>query len=168
MKERFALELQVGPRTLEMARQLVGSVGLVADVEHLPLLLIDDHLPYRRAILDIFGQVQHRRRRRKRGRKKHPALKPPPGLQVGVVKKKRDQRGNLLQVRTKALFANKRQIERRIRKLGIGRKINTSYIERFNGTLRSQQARLMRRTRYGSHRPDLLQHSLWLYRDVYN
>lgn len=168
VKERFLLDACVGPRTLERARQLVASVGLVADFEHLPLLLIDDHLPYPQAILDVFGQVQHRRRRRKRGRKKIPILKPPPGLQVGVVKKQRDERGNLLNVRTKALFGTKREIEKRIRKLGIGERINTSHIERFNATLRSHQARLMRRTRYGSHRSDLLQQSLWLYRDVYN
>ena len=151
-----------------MARQLVASVGLVADVEHPPLSLIDDHLPYPQAILDVFGQVQHRRRRRKRGRKKIPVLKAPSNLQVGVVKKQRDERGNLVKVRTKALFGTKRDIEKLIRKLGIGEMINTSHIERFNGTLRSHQARLMRRTRYGSHRSDLLQQSLWLYRDVYN
>lgn len=162
------LDLRVGPRTLEMARQLVGSVGLAADTEHLPLLLIDDHLPYPTAILDVFGQVRHRRRRQKRGRKKKPVLKPPPGLQVGVVKKQRDPRGNLLRVRTKALFGRKCEMEKRIRKLGIGEKINTSHLERFNGTLRSHQARLIRRTRYGSRRSDLLQQSLWLYRDVYN
>jgi hypothetical protein len=168
VKERFMLDLRVGQRTLEMARQLVGSVGLVDDTKHLPLLLIDDHLTYPQAILDVFGQIQHRRRRTGRGRKKHPTLKPPLGLQVGVVKKQRDQRGNLLKVKTKALFGTKHEIEKRIRKLGIGEKINTSHIERFNGTLRSQQARLMRRTRYGSHRSDLLQQSLWLYRDIYN
>jgi len=169
VKERFVLDLRVGPRTLDQARQLVASVGLcLAEDIPLPLLLIDDHLPYPQAILDIFGQVKHRRRLRGHGRRKYPRLKPPPDLQVGVVKKQRDERGNLIRVRTKALFGVKKNIERRIRQLGIGQKINTSHLERLNGTIRGQQARLTRRTRNGSRREDLLQKSLWLWRDLYN
>jgi hypothetical protein len=169
VKERFLLDLRVGPRNMEHARQLAASVRMgVPDDMFLPLLLIDDHLPYPQAILDVFGQVKHRRRRRGRGRRKHPKLKPPPNLQVGVVKKQRDERGNLIRVRTKALFGVKKEIERRIRKLGIGQKINTSHLERLNGTIRGQQARLARRTRNGSRRKDLLQKSLWLWRDLYN
>lgn len=134
----------------------------------LPLILIDDHLPYPKAILQVFGNIKHRRRKNGRGRFKHPRLKPPADLQVGVVKKLRDNRGNLLKVSSKALFGKKKQIERRIRKLGIGRKINTSHMERLNGTIRGQQARLIRRTRAGSHLERMLQYSIWLWRDLYN
>lgn len=169
VKERFLLDLRVGPRTLEQARQLVASVGLcVKEDRPPPLLLIDDHLPYPQAILDVFGRIKHRRRLRGHGRRKYPRLKPPPLLQVGVVKKQRDERGNLLRVTTKALFGVKKEIERCVRKLGIGEKINTSHVERLNGTIRGQQARLTRRTRNGSRREDLLQCSLWLWRDLYN
>jgi hypothetical protein len=169
VKERFLLDLRVGPRTLDQARQLVASVGLCVPADMpLPLLLIDDHLPYPQAILDIFGYVKHRRRLRGHGRRKYPRLKPPPDLQVGVVKKQRDERGNLIRVTTKALFGVKKEIERRIRQLGIGEKINTSHVERLNGTIRGQQARLARRTRNGSRQEKMLQYSLWLWRDLYN
>ncbi len=120
------------------------------------------------AILEIFGELKHRRRRRHRGRKRHPTLKAPPNLQVGVVKKIRDERGNLLRVTSKALFGTVKDIERRIHKLNIGWQINTSHLERLNGTLRGQQARLARRTRSGSRRTDRLQWSSWLWRDIYN
>jgi hypothetical protein len=133
-----------------------------------PLILIDDHLPYPKAILQVFGNIKHRRRKNGRGRFKHPRLKPPADLQVGVVKKLRDSRGNLLKVSGKALFGKKKQIEKRIRELGIGRKINTSHMERLNGTIRGQQARLIRRTRAGSHLEQMLQYSIWLWRDLYN
>jgi len=83
------------------------------------LILIDDHLPYPRAILQVFGRIKHRRRRNGRGRLKHPRLKPPADLQVGVVKKIRDNRSKLLKVSTKALFGRKKQIEKRIQDLGI-------------------------------------------------
>jgi hypothetical protein len=145
---------------------LTASVAIYS--KGTPLILIDDHLPYPQAILTVFGQIKHCRRKNGRGRFKHPALKPHVNFQVGVVKKLRDNRGNLLKVSTKALFGRKKQIEKYIQKLGIGRKINTSHMERLNGTIRSQQARLIRRTRCGSHLEEFLQYSIWLWRDLYN
>lgn len=133
-----------------------------------PLLLLDNHKPYPAAILQVFGQVRHRRRKRGRGRRKHPDLKPPPGLMVGVVHKIRDATGNLLRVRTKALFGRKRDITERIEHLKIGQQINTAHIERLNGTMRGQQARLARRTRARSRRGRTLIWSLALWRDLYN
>jgi hypothetical protein len=125
----------------------------------LPLLLIDNHLPYPAAILQVFGEVLHRRRRRGRRRLKHPKLKPPPGLLVGVVLKIRYATGNLLRVRARASFGLRKEIIRRVRQLGIGAGINTAHIERINGTMRGHIARLGRRT---------LQWALWLWRDLYN
>ncbi len=166
---RFVIDLRVGPRTLEMAKQLVASVGLCCSGSNaLPMLLIDDHLPYPSAILDIFGVVKHGRRRWGRGRKKHPRLKAPPGLLVGVVHKLRDATGNLLGVKTRALFGRAKQIRLRIVELGIGQQINTSHVERLNGTLRGQQTRLARRTRNVSRGEQWLQWALSLWHDLYN
>jgi hypothetical protein len=165
---RFLIDLRLGPRTLESATELIASVAMACGGRPPPLLLIDDHLPYPAAILRIFGVVRHRRRKRGRGRRKHPDLKPPPGLQVGVVQKVRDPWGNLLRVRTKALFSRRRDIVRRIKRLRAGQQINTAYIERLNGTLRGQQTRLARRTRNSSRSSEALAWSLWLWRDLYN
>jgi len=162
------LETIIGPRTLETALQLTASVALCAPDKAPPLILMDNHLPYPQAILQVFGQIKHSRRKRGRGRFKYPRLKPPDDLQVGVVKKLRDERGNLLKVSSHALFGKKQAIEKRIQKLGIGSQINTSHMERLNGTIRGQQARLARRTRAGSRREELLQCSIWLWRDLYN
>jgi hypothetical protein len=168
VKSRFLLESIIAPRTLETALQLTASVAVYSTDEDLPLILIDDHLPYPQAILQVFGNIKHCRRKNGKGRFKCPRLKPPANLQVGVVKKLRDSRGNLLKVSSRALFGKKKEIEKRIRKLGIGRKINTSHMERLNGTIRGQQARLIRRTRAGSHLEGMLQYSIWLWRDLYN
>jgi hypothetical protein len=165
---RFVIELCVGPRTLESAKYLVGSVAMCCTGAPLPLLLIDDHRPYPAAILDVFGVVGHRRRRHRRGRKKHPTLKAPPGLLVGIVHKLRDATGNLLGVKTRALFGRLKEIRQRIAALGIGHQINTSHLERLNGTMRGQQTRLARRTRNGSRGERWLQWALWLWRDLYN
>ena len=162
------IDLRLGPRTLDTACQLIASVAVYC-AKTLPVLLIDDHLPYPAAILQVFGRIKHRRRRKKgRGRKRKPTLKPPPNLLVGVVKKIRNSRGRLLEVTTYALFGRLKDIERRIRRLKIGKQINTSHLERLNGTLRGQQTRLARRTRNGSRLSCALQWSLWLWRDLYN
>ena len=158
----------MGPRTLEVACQLVASVGLCGAFGPVPLLLIDNHRPYRSAILQVFGVLQHRRRQTGRGRKRKPILKAPPDLLVGVVKKVRDAAGNLLGVSTHALFGTKKIIEARIQALGIGQKINTSHVERVNGTLRGQQARLARRSQASSRLITMLGYSVMLWRDLYN
>ena len=168
MTSRFLVESIVGPRTLETALKLTASVALYSKDMRLPLILVDDHLPYPQAILQVFGNIKHCRRKGGRGRFKYPRLKPPSDLEVGVVKKLRDNRGNLLKVSSKALFGKKKEIEKRIRKLGVGCKINTSHMERLNGTIRGQQARLIRRTRAASHLQEMLQYSIWLWRDLYN
>lgn len=78
---RFLIDLRLGPRTLELAAELVASVAMATgSMQPLPVLLIDDHLPYPGAILQVFGLIRYRRRKRGRGRRKHPDLKPPPGL----------------------------------------------------------------------------------------
>lgn len=169
VKSRYVIDFRIGPRTLETTTALVTSVAVccIGFLKY-PLLLVDDHAPYRTAILQVFGQIKHRRRKRRHGRKCHPCLRPPPGLLVGIVKKLRDESGHLLKVSRKAFAGSVKQIESRLRQLGIGRLINTSHIERLNGTIRVQQARLQRRTRTGSQRTDLLQWSTWLWRDIYN
>lgn len=167
MVSRFVIDLRLGPRTLETACELVASVAVCCG-EKLPLLLMDDHLPYPGAILRVFGVIKHRRRWKGRGRRCKPTLKAPPGLLVGVVKKLRDARGNLLKVSTYALFGRLKDINKRIGQLKIGRRINTSRLERLNGTMRTQQGRLSRRTRNLSKLAVTLQWSLWLWRDLYN
>jgi hypothetical protein len=165
---RFLIDLRLAPRTLESAAELLVSVAACCVGGPLPLVLMDNHLPYPAAILQVFGQVRHGRRRRGHGRYKRPRLKPPSGLLVGVVKKIRDATGNLLRVRTQALFGRLKDIRQRIRDLDIGQGINTAHIERINGTIRGQTARLGRRTRNGSRRRRPLQWALWLWRDLYN
>jgi hypothetical protein len=163
------IDLRVGPRDLAAAAELVASVAVcVPPGAAPPLMLVDNHLPYPAALLQVFGEVLHRRRKRRHGRKKHPGLKPPPGLLAGVVHKVRDASGNVVKVRARALFGRLRAIKERVAELGIGTTVNTSHLERLNGTMRCQQARLARRPRCVSRDERRLQWSLWLWRDLYN
>jgi hypothetical protein len=163
------IDLRVGPRDLATAVALVASVAVCLPAGAAPpLFLVDNHAPYPAALLQVFGEVLHRRRLRRRGRKKAPGLKPPPGLLAGVVHKARDASGHVVGVRAAALFGRLKAVKARVVELAIGTTVHTAHIERLNGTLRCQQARLARRGRCASRDGRRLQWSLWLWRDLYN
>jgi hypothetical protein len=162
--------MSLGPRTLESAVSMLGVVAGCCG-RNPPLLLMDAHRPYPSAILQVFGEVQYRRRRRRRGGRgkfKHQRLKPPRGLLAGVVDKVHDAAGNLLRVKTRVLFGRRKDICRTIKKHKLGQGINTAHVERFNGTARGRLARLARRTRALSRRGTPLRAAVGLCRDVYN
>jgi hypothetical protein len=151
-----------------MAKRMLAPVAEYTQPESLPLIMTDDHRPYPQAVLSIFGLTRHRRRKRGRGRRKHPDLKPPEGLLAGIVTKVRDATGNLLGIKTRRLCGRRKDILKRLRRLKLGHQINTAHIERLNGTIRTQQARLARRTRNVSRDESRLQASLSLWRDLYH
>jgi hypothetical protein len=165
---RFLIDLRIGPRTLEMALVLVASVAMCCTPFAPLTILADDHRPYPQAILRIFGVTRHRRRRHARGRRKHADLKPPPGLLAGIVSKLRDATGNLVRVKRRRLFGRLKDIRRGIEQLGLGHDVNTAHIERINGTMRTQQTRLARRTRNVSRADIWLEWALSLWRDWYH
>jgi transposase InsO family protein len=166
---RFVIDLRVGPRDPATAAELVASVALCLPVGATPPpMLVDNHLPYPSALLQVFGEILRRRRKRRHGRGKNPGLKPPEGFLAGVVHKVRDGSGDVVKVRGRALFGRLKAIEARVVALGIGTTVNTSHIERLNATMRCQQARLARRPRCVSRDGRRLQWSLWLWRDLYN
>ena len=165
---RFVIDLRLGPRTLASARELLASVATCCRPGQPLLIEADAHRPYPQAILDLFGVTRFRRRRHGRGRRKHPDLKPPPGLLVGIVQKIQDASGKLLRVKRQRLFGRRRDILKLLTRLKLGWQINTAHIERLNGTLRTQQTRLARRTRNVSHAAWALQKALWLWRDLYH
>lgn len=162
------IDLRIGPRTLEMALALVSSVAICCTPGSPLTILADDHRPYPQAILRIFGVTRHRRRRHGHGRRKHSDLKPPPGLWVGIVSKLRDATGNLVRVKRRRLFGRLKDIRRNIEQLGLGHDINTAHIERINGTMRTQQTRLARRTRNVSRADHWLEWAISLWRDWYH
>jgi len=89
-------------------------------------------------------------------------------LLVGVVREVRDAAGDLIRISTWALLGRRRDIRKRIAQLKIGHDINTAHLERLNGTMRSQQTRLARRTRHGSREESRLRWALAWWRDWYN
>ena len=57
VSSRFLLDVRVGPRTLELAKELMASVAWSNVADEGPLLLVDDHLPYERLPLEEMLEV---------------------------------------------------------------------------------------------------------------
>ena len=162
------LGVSVGDRDGAHADRFVAQIALC--LKTLPLFLVDNWKAYYGAFLRIAYRVVHRRRRSRsqRGRRPGPVLAPRSDLKVAVVNKIRDARGKVVKVVRFALYGTLRGAKKVIVDSGVGRMINTSFIERLHATMRGQTARLFRRTRAGSMLTELLQKQLWLWRDIYN
>jgi len=134
----------VGKRTLPHAVALVREVARVT--ARLPDLFSSDQLEqYPRALLEVYGRLVTPPRKPGPGRPPAPRLVPPDDLHyVQVVKRYEGSR--LTQVTRKVLFGDPERIERLLRSSSVSQKINTSHVERNNGTIRHLDARCMRKT----------------------
>lgn len=168
VSSRFLLDVMVGARDAEHADTFVARVAV--RLAALPLFCIDNWKTYYGAFLRIAHRVVHRRRRSRsqRGRRPGPVLAPRADLRVAVVNKIRDATGRVVKVARFALYGGLNAARKLIADEGIGKVINTSFLERLHATMRGQTARLFRRTRAGSALARLLEMQLFLWRDVYN
>jgi len=163
------LDLMVGERDAEHADRFVARVASRL-AGPLPLFCIDNWKAYYGAFLRIAHRVVHRRRKKRsqRGRRPGPVLVPRSDLHVAVVNKVRNASGRVIKVSRFALYGTLRAAKAIISAEGVGKVINTAFLERLHATMRGQTARLFRRTRAGSALAGLLEKQLFLWRDIYN
>ncbi len=80
----------------------------------------------------------------RRGRpRKNPIRKVSEDLKLAQVHKYREN-GKIAQISTKYVFGNKKEIDKIINESPVSHTINTSFIERLNGTVRAKVSRLVR------------------------
>jgi len=144
---KVVLASVVGKRTAPHAVALVEEVKRVT--AHMPKLFSSDQLPqYTEALLRVYGepvQSQKPRGRRRPGRPSRPKLVPPDDLlYVQVVK--RFERGSVAKVERRVVFGDSDQVHDILKSSQVSRKINTSYVERQNCTVRHLDARCTRKT----------------------
>lgn len=141
---KIVLAHVVGKRTRSHAVQLLRDVDRVS--ASMPELFSSDQLAaYPYALLQIYGRLQHPPRRPGPGRPPKPRLVPPDDLcYVQVVKSYERQR--VVNVRRRIVFGHPERVERLLQRSPVSRTINTSHVERNNGTIRHIDARLNRKT----------------------
>jgi hypothetical protein len=95
-------------------------------------------------LLRVFGRWIQPQRRGERGRIPNPRLEAPDNLLYATVHKHK-QNGRVTSVTTQTVLGDPETIARQLEAIRPGLKINTSFIERFNLTLRHLVSRLRRK-----------------------
>ena len=141
---KVAIASVVGKRTQAHAVELLGEVKRVT--VRMPTLFSSDQLDqYGSALLEVYGTWMTPPRKPGPGRPPKPRLVPPDNLlYVQVVKKY--QKYRVVKVTRKVVFGDPDRVAAILESSSVSRTINTSYIERYNGTVRHLDSRCARKT----------------------
>jgi len=141
---KIVLAYIVGKRTMPHAVSLLQEVKRITI--RMPDLFSSDQLDqYTNALLQVYGELVYPTRKPGRGRPPNPRLVPPEDLlYVQVVKQYKKYR--VVKVTQKVVFGDCERIESILAASSVSNKINTSYVERYNGSVRHMDARCARKT----------------------
>lgn len=156
---KLVVAMLVGDRTEEEAMGLLRRLRARLAERPLPLFTSDSLAHYAKAILHTFGVWVRPRRNGNRGRFPKPRPVPPEELDYATVHKER-KKGRVVSVTTQVVYGRMKDVMARLKPLG--QKINTSYVERVNLTLRHLVSRLHRKTLCFSKKREYLKYHLHL------
>lgn len=131
-----------GNRTLESCREFLTELS--SRVDNKPLFTSDELPHYKTILSEIYSEEIPVERTGKRGRPRKPARRVDPELDYATVHKTREN-GKVVKVEKRIVFGDRKRIEEKIAE-SPGKTVNTSYIERFNGTARQNDAHLRRKS----------------------
>jgi IS1 family transposase len=157
---RVVLAFVVGQRTQASANLLLERVAQVTD-ERIPFFPSDQLAEYRTALLPVYGQWYQPARHGSRGRYPERRRQAPPALLYAQVVKPRE-RGSVVAVTTKVVFADAQAITERLHPSPTSTTVNTSCVERETFTLRQGNRRLTRKTSGFSKALSCLEKQRWL------
>lgn len=144
-ESRLLLTIIPGPRTAENCEKVVKEVkertGGKTDI----LFTSDEHAPYESAIKKVYGEEITRPRNPGPGRNPKPIIAVPPELCYATVRKTRKD-GRVVKVLRKLIFGTLALLAAYLLGSTVSKLINTSIVERNNGTDRGQNARKRRKT----------------------
>ncbi len=140
---KLMVSLVVGKRTKDQTHQLVGDTKSRLRAGHLPALLTDGYEGYEPAILESFGRRYPAPNSGLKGRPSRPVIRWPQGLAYGqVIKSGKDKPSDGIHLK---VIRGKAHLQHVLSLLGY-EKINTSVVERHNGTSRLHNQRKVRKT----------------------
>jgi IS1 family transposase len=144
-EHRLVVSVVPGERTAESAQELVSDVKERLGDRVPELITTDEYAPYAGAILEAFGEEVVPPRTGQPGRPKKPYKVAPAGLNYATVHKTR-KKGRVVEVAKRVIFGTAATLEKALVNSGVSRTVNTSFVERHNGTDRNRNARKVRKT----------------------
>jgi IS1 family transposase len=164
-ESKLLLALDVGERTLALAQRVVHQVAQVLAPDCAPLFLTDGFREYLTALLTHYGQWVQPPRCQATGPPPKPRWMPLPQLlYTQVVKTVRRRR--LVDVQHRVVFGTLEAVNQIL--VPLGWKINTSFVERLNLTIRQHVAAVGQRVATLCKGAEGLRQQLALYHVYYN
>ena len=144
-ESRLVVSVVPGERTAESVAAVVEDFKRRTGGRLMDLITTDGYPAYEEAILEAYGETVTPPRTGKRGRPKAPYKVAPAGLTYAVVEKTREK-GRVVAIATRVIFGTMAAVAAALGMSGVSRAINTSFVERQNGTDRHRDARKARKT----------------------
>jgi len=144
-EHKLVLEVVNGKRTEENTKLLVRKTAKRLNFKPPRLITSDEWRPYVKAILEAFGEKRVPQRTGRRGRPHGPRYRPKRGLVYATVHKTR-VKGRVTKIDYRTIFGTDVQVQAALKASSCSRKVNTSFIERQNGTDRNRCSRKVRKS----------------------
>lgn len=164
---KFAIAVVPGERTLGSVRKQIGELAERTDRQLPRLITSDEYKPYRRVLLEVYGEFKPRRRRFRRGRAPLPVRVPPAGLVYATVHKHR-RKGRVVRTSIERIYGSAEQLQQALAESSVSSKVNIAFIERYNGTDRHLNSRKGRKVYRFSKDPGLHEAMTHYAQTVYN
>jgi IS1 family transposase len=142
---RLVVSLVVGKRTADATHALVGDFRRRTGNRVMRLMTSDEYPAYEEAIREAYGHVVLPPRTGRPGRPRNPSTVVPPAVTYATVHKEKEN-NRVVRVRTRVVFGTPEGVARAVTQSAVGRVVNTSFVERHNGTDRSRCSRKVRKT----------------------
>jgi IS1 family transposase/transposase-like protein len=163
---KLLIHWKIGKRTLETAKDFIGE--LKGKLASSPLFTTDEWPAYEEAFLSNFSEEVHTEPRKRRGRpRKKPIIKPDKELKLAQTHKYREK-GRVVKVSEEIIFGDEKEIEAIIKNSPVSNRINTSIIERSNGTFRAKVSRVVRQSYSFSKNKEMHEAHITIYAVYYN
>lgn len=144
-QSRLVVSLVIGKRTAEATRALVLDFRRRTNSRVLRLMTSDEYPVYEEAIRQAYGRVVVPPRKGHPGRPRKPYTVVPSTLTYATVHKEK-QNNRVVRVRTRVVFGTAAAVALAVAASTVGRVVNTSLVERHNGTDRNRCSRKVRKS----------------------
>jgi IS1 family transposase len=142
---RLVVSVVPGERTLENTQKLVDDFKARTGGRFMNLMTSDEYPCYKTAILQAYGQTVVPPRTGKPGRPRAPYQVAPKQLRYATVHKTR-RKGRVVKVEMRVIFGVIAAIVLALARSRVSNVVNTSFVERHNGTDRNRNARKVRKS----------------------
>jgi IS1 family transposase len=144
-EHKLVLCVVPGARNAENVETVVADVHRRTEGRPLRLMTSDAYPAYKEAILHVYGNEATTTPTGRPSKRMEPEKVPPPELTYATVEKRR-RLGRVVEILVHLIFGTVAALARALRQSRVSRRVNVSFLERYNATDRHRNARKVRKT----------------------